>query len=163
MRAAELLDDGCTDAAVATALNAEFKLAGAAKLKPRAVMSFRHADYEQVRQERQERRDAAAEARLVIEAARDAGATFAQAGTDLLAKMFYDFIRAKGSGMEGKELIALGRSLAKFREVDIAQVRAQAEADKAAAAAQIRDVVDKRKLTGADLVAEVDRIMGIRP
>jgi hypothetical protein len=164
-RAAELLDDGLTDAEVAKALNVEFSRSAEQAIKAKAVFAFRHGDYERVSRERRDRRDAAAEVNLILGAARDAGADFAQAGQDLLAKMMYDALRsaASGSAMESKELVAMGKTLAKFQEVHIARLRAQADADRQRAAADLKSAVSDRKLSGADLVAEVDRIMGIKP
>lgn len=161
VRAAELLDDGLGDAAVAERLNEEFGRTGAEKIKAKAVFSFRHADYERVRAERQDRSDAAAEARLIIESARDAGSTFAQAGTDLLAKMFYDLIR-RGGAMEPKDLIGVGKSLAKFREIEIAQTKAEIEVQKAQLAMKTETVVNDANLSKEEKAARIREIFGMK-
>jgi hypothetical protein len=168
VRAAELLDDGLTDAQVAAKLNEEFERAGADKIKAKAVFSFRHADYERVRAEREARMDAAAEVRLILSSAKDAGWSLAEAGTDLLASILYTLIKQRkadldeGKAIDGKELIGMGKTLAKFQEVTTAKLKAETDAVVKRAAAEIKGAVADKKLTGEDLVAEVDRIMGIK-
>lgn len=162
LRAAELLDDGHGDAAVAAKLNEEFKRTGADRIKAKAVFSFRHADYERVRAERQARSDAAAEARLIIESARDAGATFAQAGTDLLAKIFYDVVRKGGATMEPKELAEIGRQLAKFREVENATVKVQIEKERAEIAMKAERVATDANLSAEEKSARMREIFGMK-
>lgn len=164
VRAAELLDDGLTDAETAKCLNAEFGMGTAEKpsIKAKAVFSFRHADYERVRAERQQRSDAAAEARLIIESARDAGATFAQAGTDILAKMFFDLIRKSGATLDAKDLIAVGKSLAKIREVENATIKVQIEKENAERARQAEKVAGDGTMTAEERAARMREIFGMR-
>jgi hypothetical protein len=157
VRAAELLDDGLGDGEVAKKLSAEFSQT----IKARAVFSFRHADYQRVAAERAARADAASEARLIIESARDAGATFAQAGTDLLSKMFYDMVR-RGAAMEAKDLVAVGKSLAKFREIEIAQTKTEIEVQKAQLALKTEKVVGDANLSPAEKQARIREIFGMK-
>lgn len=157
LRCAELLDEGLTDLGAAQALSIEFKQ----KITARTVGSFRKADYAPIAAERLARKDAAREVELIISSAQDAGATFAQAGMDLLSKAAFDLIRAQ-AGSADFNPVGIGKMLAKFVEVQTNQIRAKTEAEKARAAGLIKDAVGTKKLTGDELVAEVDRIMGLK-
>ena len=154
--AADLLDRGHTDQQVADALNAEH--AGYA-IKSRTVAAYRSRDYERHAQERIRRREAAAEVALIM----DGGAgTYARAGQDLLSRMFYEMISAAGGrDLDSKELVAIGKTLAKIREIEIAQIKAETEKVRADVASEIRQSAGEGA-SPEDLVARVDQIMGIK-
>lgn len=156
LRAAELLDEGATDAVVAATLSAEFKRV----VKARAVRSFRKADYEPVAKERLVLRDSAKRTELILNAARGAGATFAEAATDLLSKMFYDAIRV-GATDESFDAVAVGKTLAKFQELDIQRIKAETAAEKVKQANAAVDVAQDDKLTPEQKAAAVKKIFGI--
>lgn len=155
LRAAELLDDGMTDAAVAAKLSAE----AGRRISARTVGSFRKAEYAPVAAERMQRRDAAREVELILDAARGAGASWAQAGTDLLSKMFYDLIRG---GMGDLDPIKVGATLAKLRKVETDAIRVRLASERAEAAERLKAAVGDRKASPEELVAKVDEIMGLR-
>ena len=123
IRAAELLDDGMTDAQVAKALTAEFcgkpgSPVQVAVIKRETVMAFRHRDYERIAKERKDRQADAAETRLVLAGAKDAGMDFAAMGLSDFARTIKQVLKLKreavenGAAVDLEELSSLGRSLA---------------------------------------------------
>lgn len=159
-RAAELYDDGATDARVAKTLSAEFGL----EISTKTAGSFFNADYKPIADQRLTRIDAARQANLIVAGARDAGASFAEAGIDLLSKAVFDIIQSATSGAEidEKKLAGLGRMLGKFRQLEIDRVKVDIEREKHELAKAVKDVVGDKSLTAEDLVARVDEIMGIK-
>jgi hypothetical protein len=169
VRAAELLDDGFTDAKVAKRLTDEFcgdgglialRDEGIAKIQERAVMAFRQRDYERIAKERKDRQEDAAETRLLLTGAKDAGMDFAAIGLGDFARTIKQVLKLKreaierGDAVDLGELAGLGRSMA-----------AVAKELKAIGKRELVDEVDKvvetKKLTGAEVAAEVKRIMGL--
>ena len=130
LRAADLLDDGMTDQKVADVLTEEFGKV----VKRKAVFAFRNGTYKDVQSERKDRMDAAEKVRLIIDAAGDSGSIHAKAGTDLIAKMLYDLLKAGGDVNPN----AIGKTLVKIREVDNENLRLQMLREKEMAAAAMR-------------------------
>lgn len=172
VRAAELLDDGLGDAEVAKKLNEEFGRTGADKIKARAVYSFRHDDspggYSRVQAERQDRIDAAAEANLITAAAgENAGGKIAQSATDMLAQMFFKFIREKkvaqdrGEPVDGEMLLEMGKGLAKFREVTISEVKIGIAAQNAARANEAIAVASDETIDKGEREKRAKQILGM--
>jgi hypothetical protein len=156
---ADLLDEGLTDNEVARTLAEEFKR----PIQRRTVAAFRTGDYQKVSTERRDRQDASNEVRLIIGAAREAGATYAQAGTDMLAKMFYDLlvdVRA-GKGPEGVDLVQVGKTLAKIQEIEIERGKTEIARLKAEQATAIKNAVGS-EITKEQLVDKVDEILGLK-
>lgn len=152
---ADLLDDGATDASAAKALSASFER----KVTARTVRSFRKATWQAVADERMRRRDAAREVSMILDAARGSGATFVEAGTDLLSKMLYDLIRKGGEEIDP---IKIGAMLAKLREVENDSIRVRILQERERQATQLKAAVGDRKASPDELIAKVDEIMGIK-
>ena len=162
LRAAELLDDGLTDAQVATRLNAAplatAKSDGAGSaISARTVRSFRAASYQSIADERLQRRDDAQRVQLLLSGA---AGTYAQAGQELLAKMLYDFLRAAPE--DPAVLVSAGKTLAKIREIEIAQVKADIEKQKFELAHQAEDVAMNTKLSPSEKAAKIREIFGLK-
>ena len=137
LRAAELLDDGLTDAQVATRLNAAplatAKSDGAGSaISARTVRSFRAASYQSIADERLQRRDDAQRVQLLLSGA---AGTYAQAGQELLAKI---------------------------REIEIAQVKADIEKQRFELAHQAEDVAMNTKLSPSEKAAKIREIFGLK-
>lgn len=158
-RAAELLDDGAGDAEAAATLSDEF----GRKITARTVGSFRKRDWAPVANARLARIEAASRTQMILDAARGAGATYAEAATDILSKLMYDMMLDVESGKADPEnILAIGKSLAKIREIDMEAAKLAVIRDREAAARAIKTVVESRKLDPAELVKKVDEIMGIK-
>jgi len=151
--AADLLDQGRTDAEVAAAIS---ERAGE-RVRPATVAAFRKRDYARVEAKRLERREAAASVEMILSGA---AGTYAQAGQELLARQLYEILTS-GAEMSPQELIGAGKTFAKIREIEIAQLRAEIERNRSAAADAIKTAVG-RKASGEEIVEVVDRVMGIR-
>jgi len=158
LRAADLLDDGLTDAQAHAALKEEFP---DKRFSPRTVGSFRHADYAEVRNERLRRRDAAEKVKLLMGAADGEAGTYAEAGQALLAKLMYDALTSAPEELDGKSLASMGKTLSKIRELDIKESKIEMEKERFAQAERIKRAAGKKDLSVDDLGKEVDRIMGI--
>jgi hypothetical protein len=153
--AADLLDEGMTDAEVAAELRARLPEAA---ISARTVGSFRNAEYAPIARKRMDRREAARRVHLVLSGS---GGTYAQAGQELLAKMLYDMLDS-AEDLSAKELIDAGKTFAKIREIDIAQMKAEFEQARRKAAEDIRDAVQDKTLSSEDLVSMVDELMGLK-
>lgn len=127
VRAAELLDDGLTDAKVAKRLTDEFcgdgglvalQEEGITTIQERAVAAFRKRDYERIAKERKDRQEDAAETRLLLSSAKDAGMDFAALGLGDFARTMKNVLKVKreaierGEAVDLAELANLGRSMA---------------------------------------------------
>lgn len=156
LRAADLLDDGLTDPEAFEILKAEFP---GVEFSARTVASFRGREYAQVERERLTRRDAAAKVRLAMGEAGEAG-TYAEAAQALLAKMMYELISNESRAVDTEDLVDMGRTLAKIREIDISEAKVTMQREKEEAARRIKATV-KPNMTSEQLVAAVDKIMGL--
>jgi len=156
-RAAELLDDGLTDAQAHAELQKEFP---DERFSARTVGSFRRRDWEPVAEERLRRRDAAEKVRLLMGAASGEAATYAEAGQTLLAKLMYDALTCAPDELDAQALAKMGRTLAKIRELDMSETRLGIEREKVEQARKLKEAAGKG-LKIEDLNSEVDRIMGI--
>lgn len=166
IRAAELLDDGMTDAQVAKALTAEFcgkpgSPVQVAVIKRETVMAFRHRDYAKIRQERQDRQELAKETRLVLSGSADAGVDFTKAGLSDMAAIYMRIAKLKKQSMESGEAIDL-KDLADLGKSFAAVAKELKALGKQEAAAEIDAAVTGKKLTGAEVADEVRRIMGLK-
>ncbi len=153
--AADRLDRGETDAQVAASLNDQMP---GYEIKPRTVAAFRARDYETHARERLSRREAAAHVAMIMDGG---AATYARAGQDLLARMFYDMISGRTSDLDSKDLIAVGKTLAKIREIEIAQLRAETEAARHAAADAASSAANDSTLTPAERQQKIKEALGI--
>ena len=159
LRAAELLDDGMTDEQVYRVLKKEFP--GKLVFSARTVGSFRRADYSEIAAERLKLRESAERVGLIMGAAQDAGATFAESAHGLLMKVMLDAITANAEELSAADLARFGKTLAKFREVEIEEDRVEMQRRKLAEADAIKTAA-RRKMAPEELVAEVDRNMGLK-
>lgn len=170
IRCADLLDQGMGDQQVADGLNGECrellkKVYGGRLITARTVLSFRKADYEAIREERDARVEARNQTLLVLEAGRGAGGVFAEAAQDLLAKMLFDLLKAQrdaSTPLDGKALAAMGKTITKIVELGNDRIRIEMLREKEEQARRIKEAVAEKGVSGEALVAKVDEIMGIR-
>jgi len=127
LRAAELMDDGMTDGAIAERMNLEFNC----RVSARTVGSFRKRDYEPIAAERLQRIEDAREVQLILDAARGSGATFAEATSDLLAK----------------QLVKVAKSVGKLRDLEIQELKLKMQQEKEAAARAASEAAEKPELS----------------
>jgi hypothetical protein len=159
VRAAELLDEGAGDAAVAAQLAEEF----GQHVTARTVGSFRRRDYAPVARERLRRIEGAHEIEMIVSAARGSGMTFAEGTQEILARMMYEALRKAREGdgdLDAASLTKIGRSTAKIIELSIEQQKLDMQRQKEEAAARLRDAA-RRKVSGDELVKVVDDVMGL--
>ncbi|GEM_PF-3849633 len=158
LRAAELYDDGATDAAVAETLRAEF----GCKVSARTARSFRLRDYEPVRSERLERIEDAQQVQMLMSAAADSGLSFAEAAQDQYARLMYDTIRNVRSGdseVDGKVMIALGKNIAKLNELALDQAKFEAQQEKERQVESAKDALRANPEINEEIKAAVMDIM----
>ena len=155
--AADLLDAGRTDAEVAEAISAR----AGCRVRAATVAAFRVRDYSQVEQQRMERREAAARVEMIVAGA---AGTYARAGQELLARMLYDVLTG-AKEMSPSDLIAAGKTFAKIRDIEIAEIRAESarnreeerrKAEEAASAA------GDAKLTPEERATRIKEIFGFK-
>lgn len=153
LAAADLYDAGRTDKDVALALSMQF----GRKVTARTCNSFYRAEYEPIAAKRLSRRDAARRVDLVLSGA---AGTYAQAGQELLAKMLFDVL--EGGELEAKDLVAAGKTFAKIRELDIAEMKARYEMElkKRAEAAVV--VGSDTKLSKTEREQKMKEALGLR-
>ena len=152
LAAAELLDQGATDAAVAAALS---RTAGR-KIAARTVAAFRMRDYAPIAAERLTRRDAARRVEMILSGA---AGSFAQAGQELLARMMYDLLE-NARDMSPKELIGAGKTLSKIREVELAADKAAIERSRYEAGRAAEAVAGNAAMTPAERQMKIREIFG---
>lgn len=156
-RAADLFDGG--DVTYVEAAEELSQVAGK-KISARTVMSWYKRDYEPFLEERRRRTDAAERVRAIFAGAQNAGVEFAEAGQELLARMFYEILEG-GGDVEVSDLAKVGRTLAKVREIDLAEQRLQLERLKAEQARQLDTVVEDTALTPEEKAAKMKNILGL--
>ena len=153
LAAADLYDQGLTDIQVAAALSKQFEI----KVSARTANSFYKAEYEPIQKKRLSRREAARKVDLVLSGA---AGTYAQAGQELLARMLYDILE-DGGDIEAKELIGAGKTFAKIRELDIAEMKARYEMEMKRRAEDAVKAGSDEKLTPAEREQKMKEALGI--
>lgn len=165
LAAADLLDQGLSDADVAGRLNEEFagriaKIYGRA-IAPRTVGAFRKRDYAEVADERIRRRERADKVRLLVEGAGDESSTYSKAGQALLARMIYEVLESEAGDLDGDTLKGLAKTLSKIREIEISQAKVEMERARQQQADQAAAVAGDEKLSPEERTQEIRRLFGL--
>ncbi len=150
--AADLLDQGLSDAEVAERMSQQF----GRKISARTVGSFRRRDYAPIAEERLARQEAARRVQLVLDGVRG---NFAEAAQDLLARLLYDLMR--GGSAKPEELVRAGQVLARIRECEIAAERARIERERHEQAQRAALAAQDPKLSPAERAARIKEIFGL--